>query len=179
MLSLFSHVWLFATLWTLAHQTPLSMGFSRLGYWSGLLCPPPEDLPKQELNPHLLHDRQIFYHWATKEAHVDLIRHFFFSPKSWRTMRFVYKSQLKRFTGCQINQLTSFNKVYSSLASPLPSKRWFISGNEKQLIFLVLWDLNLEGLCIHFHLSLQNSYLYMCMCMYELMSSCNFVKYTQ
>ena len=34
----FSHVWLFATLWTVAHQAPLSMGFSRQEYWSGLPC---------------------------------------------------------------------------------------------------------------------------------------------
>ena len=44
-LSLSSHVWLFATLWTVAHQTPLSMGFSRQKYWSGLPCPPPGALP--------------------------------------------------------------------------------------------------------------------------------------
>ena len=30
----FSHVWLVATLWTVAHQVPLSIGFSRQGYWS-------------------------------------------------------------------------------------------------------------------------------------------------
>ena len=34
-----------ATLRTVAHQAPLSMGFSRQEYWSGLLCPPPGDLP--------------------------------------------------------------------------------------------------------------------------------------
>ena len=34
-----------ATLWTVAHQAPLSMGFSRQEYWSGLPCPPPGDLP--------------------------------------------------------------------------------------------------------------------------------------
>ena len=43
-LSCFSHVWLFATLWIVAHWAPLSMGLSRQEYWSGLLCPPPEDL---------------------------------------------------------------------------------------------------------------------------------------
>ena len=32
---IFSHVRLFATLWTAAHQAPLSMGFSRQGYWKG------------------------------------------------------------------------------------------------------------------------------------------------
>ena len=40
-----SVVWLCVTLWTVAHQSPLSMGFSRQEYWSGLPCPPPEDLP--------------------------------------------------------------------------------------------------------------------------------------
>ena len=33
------------TLWTVACQAPLSMGFSRREYWSGLPCPPPGDLP--------------------------------------------------------------------------------------------------------------------------------------
>ena len=45
MLSHFSHVWLFETLWTWACQTPLSIGLSRQEYWSGLLCPPLGDLP--------------------------------------------------------------------------------------------------------------------------------------
>ena len=40
----FNPVQLFATLWTVAHQTPLSMGFSRHEYWSGLPCPPPGGL---------------------------------------------------------------------------------------------------------------------------------------
>ena len=39
MLSCCSHVWLFATLWTIAHQAPLYMGLSRQEYWSGLPCP--------------------------------------------------------------------------------------------------------------------------------------------
>ena len=40
-----SNIQLCVTLWTVAHQTPLSMGFSRQEYWSGLQCPPPVDLP--------------------------------------------------------------------------------------------------------------------------------------
>ena len=36
LLSRFSHVWLFVILWTVAHQAPLSTGFSRQEYWSGL-----------------------------------------------------------------------------------------------------------------------------------------------
>ena len=46
-LSHFSHVWPFRNLWTLAHQAPLSMGFSKQEYWSGLPCLSPRDLPDQ------------------------------------------------------------------------------------------------------------------------------------
>ena len=49
--SRFSRVWLFATLWTIASQAPLSMGFSRQEYWSGLPCPPPGDLPDSGIEP--------------------------------------------------------------------------------------------------------------------------------
>ena len=41
-----SHVQFFATSWTVAHQAPLSMGFSRQEYWSGLPFPPLGHLPK-------------------------------------------------------------------------------------------------------------------------------------
>ena len=50
-ISHFSHVWLFVTPWTVAHQTPLSMGLSRQKYWSGLPCPPPGDLPDPGIEP--------------------------------------------------------------------------------------------------------------------------------
>ena len=51
MLSHSSCVQLFATPWTIAHQAPLSMGFFRQGYWSGLPCPPPGDLPDSGIKP--------------------------------------------------------------------------------------------------------------------------------
>ena len=51
MLSLFSRVQLFVTLWSVAHQAPLSMGFSRQEHWSGLPCPPPGDLPDTGIEP--------------------------------------------------------------------------------------------------------------------------------
>ena len=37
--------------WTVARQAPLSMGFSRKEYWSGLPCPPPGDLPDPGIEP--------------------------------------------------------------------------------------------------------------------------------
>ena len=48
------HVPLFATLWTVAHQAPPSMGASRQESWSGLPCPPPGDPLNQGSNPWFL-----------------------------------------------------------------------------------------------------------------------------
>ena len=48
-LSPFSCVQVFVSLWTVAYQAPLPMGFSRQEYWSGLPCPPPGDHPNPGL----------------------------------------------------------------------------------------------------------------------------------
>ena len=50
-ISCFSCIGLYMTLGTVAHQAPLSMGFSRQEYWSGLSCPPPGDLPNPGIKP--------------------------------------------------------------------------------------------------------------------------------
>ena len=50
-LSPFSHVQLFAALWTVARQASLFVGFSRQEHWSGLLCPPPGHLPDPGIEP--------------------------------------------------------------------------------------------------------------------------------
>ena len=52
-LGLLSHFWLSATLWTIAHEAPLFMGFSGQEYWSGLSCPTPGDLPDSGIEPGL------------------------------------------------------------------------------------------------------------------------------
>ena len=49
-----SHVRLCGTLWAAARQAPLSLGFSRQEYWSGLPCPPQGIFPTRGLNPCLL-----------------------------------------------------------------------------------------------------------------------------
>ena len=46
-----SRVQVFVTLWTGAHQAPLSMGFFRQEYWSGLPFPPPGDIPDPGIEP--------------------------------------------------------------------------------------------------------------------------------
>ena len=47
--------------WTIAHQAPLSMGFSRQEYWSGLPFPPPGGLPDPGIKPSSQHCRQILH----------------------------------------------------------------------------------------------------------------------
>ena len=51
MLVCFIWVQLFVTLWIVVHWAPLSMGFSRKEYWSGLPCPPLGHLPKPGIKP--------------------------------------------------------------------------------------------------------------------------------
>ena len=51
MLSRFSCVRLFVTLWTVARQALLSLGLSRQEYWNGLPCHPPGDLPDPRIEP--------------------------------------------------------------------------------------------------------------------------------
>ena len=50
-LSYFSHIRLYATLWTIVCQAPQSMEFSRLEYWSGLPFPSPGNLPDPGIEP--------------------------------------------------------------------------------------------------------------------------------
>ena len=50
-LSCYSCIPLFVTLWTVAYQAPLSMGFSKQEYWSGLPFPSPGDLPDPGIEP--------------------------------------------------------------------------------------------------------------------------------
>ena len=61
-----SHVWLFVTPWTVVCQAPLTMGFSRQEYWSGVPFPSPGDLPNPGIklcSPSL---QQILYNWAPR-----------------------------------------------------------------------------------------------------------------
>ena len=51
LLSHFSHVWLYMTIWPIVCQATLSMGFSRQEYWNGLQCLSPRDLPHPGIKP--------------------------------------------------------------------------------------------------------------------------------
>ena len=76
-----SRVRLFATPWTVGHQAPPSMGFSRQEYWSGFPFPSPgylpdpgiEHRPAQWLNPGLLHAGRFFTIWAIRDKNLPFL----------------------------------------------------------------------------------------------------------
>ena len=76
-ISRFHPVQLFAAQWTVPHQAPLSMGFSRQEYWSGLPCPPPEDLPDPGIEPMSLTSPA----WAGR---------FFTTSATWEAPLYIY-----------------------------------------------------------------------------------------
>ena len=70
-----------ATLWTVAHQAPQSMAFSRQEYWSGLPFPSPGHLHNPGDWTHVsCIGRQILYHWATQEAQEE---NGYMNPYGW------------------------------------------------------------------------------------------------
>ena len=79
----FSCVWFFATLWTVVYQAPLSMGFSRQEYWSGLPCPPPGDLPDPGIKPVSL-------------MSPTLAGGFFITSATWQAMVHQFQFQFSR-----------------------------------------------------------------------------------
>ena len=78
-LCLRSNVSDFVTLWTVARQAPLSMGFSKQECWSGLPCPPPGDLPDPGIKPASLMSPALeggfFTTGVTWEASLYLLNH--------------------------------------------------------------------------------------------------------
>ena len=101
----FSRVWLFTTPWTVAHQPPPSMGFSRQEYWSGLPLPsPPVSLGDWRKKKKKLH-----------MGGVEWIRggRSFQRTRSWRTI-------LRTFTFA-IKIMRNFKRFYAwSSVTPLP-----------------------------------------------------------
>ena len=67
------------TPWTVAHQAPLPMGFSRQEYWSGLPCPPPGDLPNPWIKtaspvaPALQVGSLLLSHRGSPGAHIYML----------------------------------------------------------------------------------------------------------
>ena len=73
-----SPICLSATLWTKAHQSPLSMGLPWQQYWNGLPFPPPGDHPDpgiEPVSPALQADSLPLSHWGSQKFTKRLIHH--------------------------------------------------------------------------------------------------------
>ena len=89
----FSHVQLFATPWTVAQQSPLSVGFPRQEYWKGLPCPPPGDLPNPGIKPASLMSPALasrFFTtsttWEATNKHILILQEAYFNTKSGKKL---------------------------------------------------------------------------------------------
>ena len=91
LLSHFSHIWVFATLWTVARQPPLSMGFSRQKHLSGLPFPPPGGLPDPGIKPVPL-------------TSTALANGFFFTSATWEVQG--NNSKTKKVEKCLFRKST-------------------------------------------------------------------------
>ena len=111
-----SHVWLSAILWTVAHQAPLSMEFSRQECWSGLPFPPPGDLPNPGVEP------------TSPEAPALAGGFFTMEPlpphKSWQLL---------------VSHLDSFTSIFLSLILITKSCIWESKTAHKREMKISLW----------------------------------------
>ena len=123
MLSCFGSVQLFATLWTVAHQAPLSMGFSRQEYWRGLPCPPPRDLPNPGIEPSSL-------------MSPALAGRFFTTSTTWEALKSIKKTNL---------QINFYNIAHIDIKTD-PTKDFIASfcklGHESVLQYKILYFIN-------------------------------------
>ena len=109
---------LYATPWTVACQTSLSLGFSRQEYWSGLLCPPPGDLPDPGIEPISL-------------MSAALACRFFTTSANWEALTEVHWQ--KRARWCRI---FSYANIWKSQQVSVQQSRSVIGSR---------WNLNQDG----------------------------------
>ena len=86
-LSCFSHVQLCVTPWTVAHQDPLSMGFSRQEYGSGLPCPLPGDLPDRGIKSTFLRSPALAGGFFTTSDTWEALKWAFFCLLLWADIK--------------------------------------------------------------------------------------------
>ena len=102
-LLMLSHVQVFVTPWTVARQAPLSVGFSRQEYCSGLSCPPLGNLPNPGIEP-------------TSLASPALAGRFFTTVDTWETQlwcRYMVKSSNHTWSHVYTHKIKSFCLQFS------------------------------------------------------------------
>ena len=117
MLNWFICVQLCATLWTVAHQAPLSMGFSRHKYWTRLWCPPPGDLPNPPIRMATIKKIENRCWWGCGETRT--LVHCWYDCKMvqplWKTVwRLLKKLKIKLLCDPAMPLLSTYPKELKS-----------------------------------------------------------------
>ena len=107
-----SCVLLFVTLWVVACQAPLFMGFSRQEYWSGLPYPPPGDLPDLRIEPESLTSPALEGRFFTTSATWEAPRRVYstvvsYHSSTWRKQHLGVSVALLQFKGLERTQIPS------------------------------------------------------------------------
>ena len=142
--------WLFVTLWTVDHQAPLSVGFSRQEYWSGLSCPPPGDLPSSGIEPKSFKSFALADEFFTNSA--TLLSCYSVNVRIWeendpsmsiRSIRQAMRHEKEVKLGTHLNTLIPIFTYWSAgtavLQVKLPPAR-FPSGSKAQ------WRVELQSM---------------------------------
>ena len=115
MLRCSSHVQLFVTIWTIAHQVPLSVGFSRQEYWSRLPFASPGDLPDPGIEP----------------APPALVDGVFTTSATWEAPKTNYKranlSKKRTFVPSDIPVLYMEDMIFSMVTPQVLWVHWYSS----------------------------------------------------
>ena len=129
--SCFSHVQLFVTPWTVAHQAPLSIGFSRQEYQSGLPFPPPGDLPNPGIKPRSLISPALvggfFTTSATWEACLDNLQNL-----SWQ----IYVNEYLILSACWFLSHQNYFQVTNIMSLNMGVRKRCITAHH-YIVFLI------------------------------------------
>ena len=120
-LSHISPIRLCATSWTIAHQAPLSMGFPRQEYWSGLPCPSPGDLPNPGVEPVSL-------------MSPALADRFFTTSATWEALGTTFKKILTKLVEVmefQLSYFKSWKVMLGKCCTPYTSKFGKLSSGHR------------------------------------------------
>ena len=118
-----SHVWFFETLWTIARQAPLSMGFSRQEYWSGLPFPPPGNLPDPGIKLAFLTSPALvggFFTTSVQFSSVTQSCPTLCDPMNRSTPRLPVHHQLPESTQTHVHCVSDAIQPSHPLSSPSP-----------------------------------------------------------
>ena len=134
----FSCVWLFVTPRTIARQAPLSMGFSRQEYWSGLLCPPPGDLPNPVIEPASLTSPALAGGFFTTNATWQALSFLIWIYVYWfSSLEYLSCFQFLMITNEATINICIWIFLWTFLLGKYPEK---ILLGHKLSIWIILWE---------------------------------------